>query len=248
MASSISKNKVTINDVREVIRQLKERSSTQPLSGAEILDLFSNLFGQDNWRERGLVQPVQYAPSSHNSSSKTEQKSGLSESSGRSSSDADEIIIELDGTKYSKLRDRTNNLSGYQMNNNNNNGSGGGNNSNNNYRNNNYNDPKSNLMEQVDDQMMIASTKYNQSDSQIHINQRNNVEMYSSNQHDKMENALELLQKVNIILEQLSIFWSNTEIVLDLLSKKGQHAEQFVGFSRSPKLLSRFHERMAEYR
>ncbi len=53
---------------------------------------------------------------------------------------------------------------------------------------------------------------------------------------------------MDIILEQLSVFWSNTEVLLDLLSKKGQHAEQFISFSRNPKLLARFRERLGEYR
>ena len=38
------------------------------------------------------------------------------------------------------------------------------------------------------------------------------------------------------------------EIVLDALTKKGQHAEHFVAFAHNPKLLARFQERMNEYR
>lgn len=51
-----------------------------------------------------------------------------------------------------------------------------------------------------------------------------------------------------MILEQLGLFWSNTEVVLDLLTKKGQHVEQFIGFSSKPRLLARFKERMEEYK
>jgi len=51
-----------------------------------------------------------------------------------------------------------------------------------------------------------------------------------------------------MILEELSVFWANTEVVLDLLSKKGEHVEQFVGFATKPKLMARFLERMEEYK
>lgn len=50
------------------------------------------------------------------------------------------------------------------------------------------------------------------------------------------------------ILEQLSVFWANTEVVLDLLTKKGQHVEQFIGFASKPRLMARFKERMEEYK
>jgi len=51
-----------------------------------------------------------------------------------------------------------------------------------------------------------------------------------------------------VILEELSVFWANTEVVLDLLTKKGQHVEQFIGFASKPKLMARFLERMEEYK
>ena len=50
------------------------------------------------------------------------------------------------------------------------------------------------------------------------------------------------------ILEELSVFWANTEVVLDLLTKKGQHVEQFIGFASKPRLMARFRERMEEYK
>jgi hypothetical protein len=53
---------------------------------------------------------------------------------------------------------------------------------------------------------------------------------------------------VDVILEQLGIFWANTEVILDLLTKKGQHVEQFIGFSSKPRLMARFRERMEEYK
>ena len=54
--------------------------------------------------------------------------------------------------------------------------------------------------------------------------------------------------QVDLILEQLGVFWANTEVVLDVITKKGQHAEQFIGFAHKPKLLQRFRDRMGEYR
>lgn len=44
------------------------------------------------------------------------------------------------------------------------------------------------------------------------------------------------------------MFWANTEIVLDMLTKKGLHAEQFIQFSHKPKLYARFMERVVDYR
>ena len=54
--------------------------------------------------------------------------------------------------------------------------------------------------------------------------------------------------QVDVILEQLSVFWANTEVVLDVLTKKGQHIEQFIGFSHKPRLIARFRDRMEEYK
>lgn len=51
-----------------------------------------------------------------------------------------------------------------------------------------------------------------------------------------------------MILEQLGVFWANTEVVLDLLTKKGMHVEQFLGFASKPKLMARFKERIEEYK
>jgi hypothetical protein len=53
---------------------------------------------------------------------------------------------------------------------------------------------------------------------------------------------------VDAILDQLGMFWANTEVVLDLLTKKGQHVEHFIGFANKPKLMARFRERMEEYK
>ena len=60
--------------------------------------------------------------------------------------------------------------------------------------------------------------------------------------------ALVKLRQVDVILEQLSVFWANTEVILDVLTKKGQHVEHFIGFASKPRLLARFRERMEEYK
>merc|ERR1711871_377496 len=77
---------------------------------------------------------------------------------------------------------------------------------------------------------------------------REMVSSTSSAAKSRLAEALDKLHEVDIILEQLSAFWTNTEVVLDRLTKKGQHVEQFVAFSQKPKLLARFKERLEEYR
>eukprot|EP01042_Synura_sphagnicola_P000555 gene555-599_t len=65
---------------------------------------------------------------------------------------------------------------------------------------------------------------------------------------NRLMEAFHKLKQVDLILEQLGVFWANTEVVLDVITKKGQHAEQFIGFAHKPKLLQRFRDRMGEYR
>ena len=64
----------------------------------------------------------------------------------------------------------------------------------------------------------------------------------------KLHDALDKLHNVDKILEKLGLFWANTEVVLDALTKKGQTAEQFIAFAHKPKLMARFQERMQDYR
>ena len=63
----------------------------------------------------------------------------------------------------------------------------------------------------------------------------------------RLEGALQQLRQVDLILEQLGVFWANTEVVLELLTKKGQLAEQFVGFAHKPALMARFRQLMTDY-
>jgi len=63
----------------------------------------------------------------------------------------------------------------------------------------------------------------------------------------RLEGALQQLRQVDLILEQLGVFWANTEVVLELLTKKGQLAEQFVGFAHKPQLMARFRQLMNDY-
>lgn len=48
-----------VNEIRRVVTDLQERGNQQGLTDQDILELFSNLFGQENWRERGII----YTPS-----------------------------------------------------------------------------------------------------------------------------------------------------------------------------------------
>jgi hypothetical protein len=64
----------------------------------------------------------------------------------------------------------------------------------------------------------------------------------------RLAEALQKLRHVDMILDQLGIFWAHTELVLDSLTKKGQHVEQFIGFSQKPRLMARFRERIEEYK
>jgi hypothetical protein len=218
---------VSMNDVRDAIRQLQDKSSAHALSSQDILELFSNLFGQDQWRERGVIRS---SPRAHQAFAGSNGGgggggsggggAGMSESSGQSLSDPDEVIIDSDGTKYQKKSAPP------------------------------QSHPKPTQQQQHQQQQPQQSMEIPGDDTAIVTSKYHpNTNTSSSSSHaDQMENVLELLRKVNFILEQLSLFWSNTEIVLDLLSKKGQHAEQFVSFARNPKLLSRFQERLTEYR
>lgn len=70
----------------------------------------------------------------------------------------------------------------------------------------------------------------------------------SSKAAGRLADALHKLQQVDLILEQLALFWANTEVVLEVLTKKGQHVEQFIGFASKPRLLARFKERLEEYK
>lgn len=64
-----------------------------------------------------------------------------------------------------------------------------------------------------------------------------------------LSDALMKLRQVDMILDQLGFFWAQTELVLDSLTKKGQHVEQFIGYCASnPKLMARFQERLEEYK
>lgn len=56
------------------------------------------------------------------------------------------------------------------------------------------------------------------------------------------------LKDVDHILEHLAIFWAQTEVILDVLLQKSDHVERFVEFAHKPRLLTRFRQRMGEYK
>jgi serine/threonine protein kinase len=59
--------------------------------------------------------------------------------------------------------------------------------------------------------------------------------------------ALKMLHDVDGVLEQLALFWANTEVIFDVLLRKGDMVEKFVQFGHKPKLMHRFQERMQDY-
>eukprot|EP01041_Mallomonas_annulata_P001989 gene1989-3869_t len=63
----------------------------------------------------------------------------------------------------------------------------------------------------------------------------------------RLAEALQELKKVDLILVQLRRFWTETSGVLDVLTREGQVAEDFIKFVHTPRLLNRFKERIAEY-
>ncbi|CAM9213000.1 unnamed protein product [Phaeothamnion confervicola] len=63
-----------------------------------------------------------------------------------------------------------------------------------------------------------------------------------------IEKALQLLHEVDQVLEQLALFWANTEVIFDVLLRKGDLVEKFVQYAAKPRLLMRFQERMNEYK
>lgn len=65
---------------------------------------------------------------------------------------------------------------------------------------------------------------------------------------NRLADALENLKQVDKILDQLEFFWAKTELVLDALTKKGQHMEHFIVFAKNPRLMVRFKERLEEYK
>lgn len=60
--------------------------------------------------------------------------------------------------------------------------------------------------------------------------------------------VLSKLKDVDGILEQLAVFWAHTEVILEVLLQKSEHVERFVEFAHKPRLLSRFKQRMDEYK
>lgn len=90
-----------VNEIRRVVSDLQERGSHQGLTDQDILELFSNLFGQENWRERGII----YTPSP---SASTQGKRHQTASSPKSS-DVDETIIGTGSPGYVKATENNGN-------------------------------------------------------------------------------------------------------------------------------------------
>ena len=240
-SGSPSSNNTTVNmsDVRDAVMHLKERAGVKPLSGNDILELFSNLFGQDQWQEKGVVNP---SPRIGQRFSTPSRKGTPSMSSTHSSSDADDLVIggsptakkggskslyssaaKVNAAESTPLSSRTN-----------------------------ADDSIDTTMEFPRDSPAAAEenvmTRYDKNAQNSGKGGGEGADGRTSFRYDQMESALDMLRQVDLILEQLGVFWANTEVVLDALTKKGQHAENFVGFARNPKLMNRFKERVNEYR
>jgi hypothetical protein len=162
-----------VNEIRRVVNDI-QRGNQHGLSDQNILELFSNLFGQENWRERGIIVSPSPTASSHG------KRQNLATTS---SSDVDETIVGNGSPSY--VKSHTEN-------------------------------PGQQLVE--------------------------------AKRQDEIISAINVLREVDDILSQLSIFWSNTDVILDALSKKGQHIETFVSYTHNPNLVARFRERLVEYR
>ncbi|CAB1117160.1 unnamed protein product [Ectocarpus sp. CCAP 1310/34] len=66
--------------------------------------------------------------------------------------------------------------------------------------------------------------------------------------YSEVQQALETLQEIDSVLEQLALFWANSEVIFDVLLRKGDLVEKFVTFANKPRLLQRFRERLADYK
>lgn len=77
-----------VDEIRRVVSDLENRMDKQGMSDQDILELFSNLFGQENWRERGII----FSPSGSVSSRRHNHPGHASPSSTRSS-EVDETIV-----------------------------------------------------------------------------------------------------------------------------------------------------------
>ncbi|CAM9502019.1 unnamed protein product [Laminaria digitata] len=64
----------------------------------------------------------------------------------------------------------------------------------------------------------------------------------------EVQRALRMLHEVDSVLEQLALFWANSEVIFDVLLRKGDLVEKFVAFASKPRLLQRFKERLADYK
>ncbi len=65
-------------------------------------------------------------------------------------------------------------------------------------------------------------------------------------QHE-LTKALQILQKIDMLLKNHTHFWTQMEIAVDVLLQRGTHVESMTNFIRNPKLKTRFQERLNEY-
>jgi hypothetical protein len=179
-----------VNEIKRIVTDLQERRDSQGLTDQDILELFSNLFGQANWRERGIICTPSPTVSSHGKR--------YHPTSSQKSSEVEETIIGNSSPVYAKSTEN-----------------------------------------QSHGQQVVETKRHDDIISAIHVLRE--VPFLLSPSCDSHP-------QVDDILTQLSIFWSNTDVILDALTKKGQHIESFVPHTRNPNIVTRFRELLIEYR
>jgi hypothetical protein len=88
-----------VNEIKRVVADLQERRDQQELTDQDILELFTNLFGQQNWRERGIIYTPSPTVSSHGKRYPT--------TSSPKSSEVDETIIGNSSPVYVKSNENS---------------------------------------------------------------------------------------------------------------------------------------------
>jgi hypothetical protein len=211
---------VSINDLQRTLVDLQDKQNSNTLNTTDFVALFSSLFDQE--KHKHLSPVASNATNLNTQSPRSDANSGYS---------SDDDFVIGGNSVYSNSRQPVCEEVG----------SCGG------------------VVEMEEEEASAGSgRRVNSTLSQMDANDSDNALAIVSKHppltstalsgQEQLAKALDILQQVDTILEQLSMFWGNTEVVLDMLSKKGQHAEQFIKFSHNPKLHQRFKERVSEYK
>ncbi len=77
------------------------------------------------------------------------------------------------------------------------------------------------------------------------VNSQKPLEARSQIRH--MSHALSMLKAIDTLLQEHSHFWTNMELVVDVLKQRINHIEGMVSFTRNPRLRGRFVRRVEDY-